>query len=705
MTPPRNRRAPSAEKRPGYAPTMPPQPSPSPDEPPRPRETTSNRRRVPPDARTGLLIHGGAIGDFVMSLRIVQAMRQAGLDQVAVLGRPDIVSAAIPDGGVDEVLDLDRGGFHALFTADSQLPPAGTKKLSAFAVAVDMLGGPGSISCRRLREAGVSTVIGIDPRPRRDWHGHVSDQWLADLRAAGTAAAPGPPAIRVPDPLLRLARERLQIASKTSGRRIAVIHPGSGSVNKCWPLSDFLELARRLAETEFAVVFLVGPVEAERFGQSAMKELAAVAPLVADRPLVEARDLLAAADLFVSNDSGMSHLAAALGTPTLAIFGPTEPRLWSPLGPRVSCLRSTEPDRWPTAADVTAAASSLAVEPETALVGVGADCSVSSCPFRPRFRRSTGLHMPALEIRPALLKELRTVLRLSLAMPDQTSAELEGQVTGFIRYARELGLDLSRQWLALVDGRLVAACTCIESPGRTAVLLLPSGRVTAAHVQALAGLVGHVAHLESNRDIRLLQCLIEPRDDVNQRVLAEAGFEELATLLYLEWTAAEQKNAAPTSLDAKLAGRAIEWTTYSRQCHADFTELIAATYQDSLDCRRLSGIRDIEDVVAGHKATGRFDPHRWLLLRCDGEAVGCILLAENPIRRALELVYTGVRPHFRRQGVGRCLLARGLAMAREERFAAVTLAVDACNVPALAMYRSFGFRATHSRVAMIRAPV
>jgi mycothiol synthase len=310
--------------------------------------------------------------------------------------------------------------------------------------------------------------------------------------------------------------------------------------------------------------------------------------------------------------------------------------------------------------------------------------------------------MPSVEIRSASAKELRTVLRLTLGSRGQSEADLEGQVSGFIRYARELSLDLGGQWLVLVDGRIVTACTCIESPGRTAVLFLPGAEMAKTGRQPLVDLISHVAEHEARRDMSLLQCLIEPDDLHNHLVLQEAGFTDLTTLLYLEWLANERAAPAMPNIPPALAGRAIEWVAYDARRHQAFSDLIASTYQDSLDCRGLSGLRRIEDIVSGHKSAGRFDPHRWLLLRCEGEAAGCILFGENPIRAALELVYMGVHPRFRHRSVGRYLVQQGLFLAYSEGFAVVTLAVDTENLPARVMYESVGFHQTHSRLAMIR---
>lgn len=110
------------------------------------------------------------------------------------------------------------------------------------------------------------------------------------------------------------------------------IHPGSGSSAKNWPLDRFLEAARRLAGGR-PWLLAAGPAED---GLAAPPE-ALLAREWHPRVLGAA---LARAALFLGNDSGVTHLAAATGAPTLALFGPTDPALWAPVGPRVRTLRA-----------------------------------------------------------------------------------------------------------------------------------------------------------------------------------------------------------------------------------------------------------------------------------------------------------------------------------------------------------------------------
>ena len=120
-----------------------------------------------------------------------------------------------------------------------------------------------------------------------------------------------------------------------------VLHPGSGGDFKRWPAARFAALGERVpAELGYAVVVLVGPAD-----ETVNAELAAAwggragVTLAINWPLRLVLALLSMAQAYVGNDSGITHLAAR-ATPTLAIFGPTDPAIWAPLGPRVQVLRA-----------------------------------------------------------------------------------------------------------------------------------------------------------------------------------------------------------------------------------------------------------------------------------------------------------------------------------------------------------------------------
>ena len=128
-------------------------------------------------------------------------------------------------------------------------------------------------------------------------------------------------------------------ATDADGNRI-VLHPGAGSREKRWPLERFFELAGKLSSAGIRPSFLVGPAEtdlAERIRQNRW-------PLLTTEDLCELIDHLRGAGALVGNDSGVSHLAAYIGLPTVAVFGPTDPGRWAPKGRAVAAVAPEKRD-------------------------------------------------------------------------------------------------------------------------------------------------------------------------------------------------------------------------------------------------------------------------------------------------------------------------------------------------------------------------
>jgi len=124
-------------------------------------------------------------------------------------------------------------------------------------------------------------------------------------------------------------------------RRAAIlIHPGSGSKKKVWPLERFFDLSRYLQEhLSSRILIVLGPAEGPEV-RKGFEEAAPGGPiLVKGLSLIQLASVMEGCRLFVGNDSGVSHLAAALEIPTLAIFGPTDPKVWSPRGKNVMVSR------------------------------------------------------------------------------------------------------------------------------------------------------------------------------------------------------------------------------------------------------------------------------------------------------------------------------------------------------------------------------
>jgi mycothiol synthase len=284
--------------------------------------------------------------------------------------------------------------------------------------------------------------------------------------------------------------------------------------------------------------------------------------------------------------------------------------------------------------------------------------------------------------------------------PTHSGADTTEKIDGFLAYAQSIRLDTRRQILAIepdANGTelIRGMCLWVCSPGRTAMLFAPAlsefPQSAAATRAALEGAIDDA----TAAGVVLVQAMMEPADAAGKTVFAEVGLKQLATLNYME-------RRPPSQPPHYTLPAGITLAAYDAGTHALFADAIARTYVGTLDCPEMSGMRAIEDVIDGHKSVGIFDPQLWSVVLRGGVPVGCLLLAEIPARRGLELVYLGLVPEVRGMGLGRVLMQRLLAIASRRQFDVATLAVDAANAPAVRLYRRCGYASVASRVAMIR---
>lgn len=178
---------------------------------------------------------------------------------------------------------------------------------------------------------------------------HAADHFAAAVPGPGEGRAE--PFLAVPESMR--FRGRWWIESHLGSReRPLAVHPGSGGRRKCWPAERFAEAAAGWGRP---LVLLEGPADRE----AAEAFLAAVhGPAVtraAGLDLSLVASLISACAAFLGNDSGVSHLAAALGVPTVAVFGPTDPAVWAPRGRDVRVVGGGAMRCWPSVEEVLGA--------------------------------------------------------------------------------------------------------------------------------------------------------------------------------------------------------------------------------------------------------------------------------------------------------------------------------------------------------------
>jgi ribosomal protein S18 acetylase RimI-like enzyme len=258
-------------------------------------------------------------------------------------------------------------------------------------------------------------------------------------------------------------------------------------------------------------------------------------------------------------------------------------------------------------------------------------------------------------------------------------------------------------WIAIAQGLIQAACLPVISPGGTALLMASTAGTSRPVASAIASCVAAAAGAVASSGTRLAQLLLEPSELKTAEALRSEGFENLAVLLYLQRTLTRDVPAPPSAPDFAMIH-------YSEQTHPLFARAILATYEDSLDCPRLHGLRSIEEVIAGHKASGAFDPNLWFCVVPAGagtehvDPLGVLILSPVPGHPTMELVYIGLAPAARGRRLGDLLLQIALHQTQQAGLQQLTLAVDQGNAPALRLYYRHGLGEIHRRIAMLKIP-
>lgn len=269
----------------------------------------------------------------------------------------------------------------------------------------------------------------------------------------------------------------------------------------------------------------------------------------------------------------------------------------------------------------------------------------------------------------------------------------------FMRFARDARMSLDHVWCAIdSEGVIQATVLASPSPGRTAMLFASS-----PHSAEDAALVGRViddtCQSLHETDVGLAQALVEPSDRLEQEAFIHGGLRRLAILAYMERPVPRRNSIAQPKFPANIR---IE--RYRSEHRPELEQLLVQTYERTLDCPGLAGLRRPDDVVEGHMHSGIFKPEWWVLARdrTTDQLVGVSLMNGSAGSGSIELVYLGVVPQVRGQGIGRALLQHGLRLVAGARERNVVLAVDESNDPALDIYEELGFHRTIRRVALVR---
>jgi len=300
-----------------------------------------------PGVQSILIIHQGALGDFILALPSLETIRKAFPDAKSVImGYPRILELVEKRLYAEEILSIDQKGMATFFVREGSLDFHLSQFFKTFALII-VFGkdGEGTV-IGNLRRVCQGRILHINSFPPWDEKVHLTDHLLKQFVEYGLPASESNPRLHLKESDREWARDFWKRKGVTVEERskVIILHPGSGSKKKVWPLDRFFTLAHALQEHLGSKILIVlGPAE----GPEVQKAFEGMGPTVAilarGLTLLQLASVMEGSWFFVGCDSGVSHMAAALGLPTLAIFGPTDQRVWSPRGEKTFVVRRGVP--------------------------------------------------------------------------------------------------------------------------------------------------------------------------------------------------------------------------------------------------------------------------------------------------------------------------------------------------------------------------
>jgi heptosyltransferase-3 len=280
----------------------------------------SNRAISYPLGLKILLLRGGALGDLLLTLPVLDAIRSefphAYIELWGIHPQAGLLQS------IDRVDRLDRLDVAPLFVSNP-IAPVLRRRLKGFDLAVSFLSDPDGVVAENLASAGVQSVIKCSPIVRPGVHA-----------VRQLAAVLDPIGVELRDPV-----PRLKIDRKPDQGSLLGFHPGSGSQAKNWPVERWSEFVEAIAPKFEKLVLIGGEADDEVIRAFRLRCRGAAFDTMIRPNLWDLARVLSTCTIFVGHDTGVTHLSAAVQTPTVALFGPTDPEVWRPLGDHVEIIQ------------------------------------------------------------------------------------------------------------------------------------------------------------------------------------------------------------------------------------------------------------------------------------------------------------------------------------------------------------------------------
>ena len=290
------------------------------------------------DMQRVLVIRGGAIGDFILTLPVFGVLRQAlPHASIEVFGHPHRAILAQHAAYADQIRDPDTLAWHRLFSPQATIPAQVAAYLGSFDMIVAYVPREDETFAAHLHRYCPGRVILHSLQAPTGVH--MTDHLLQPVRDMLPHAYDPLPRVYLTDEACAAA-ERFWRSAGLPEVGVMALHPGSGGVRKVWDMAGWRQVLRWVADQHIPCVIVCGPAEHDSVTQLMQRLDRPAWPCIGEMPLLHLAAMLARCRLFVGHDSGITHLAAAVGTTTLALFGPTDPWTWAPRSTRACVLQA-----------------------------------------------------------------------------------------------------------------------------------------------------------------------------------------------------------------------------------------------------------------------------------------------------------------------------------------------------------------------------
>ncbi|MGD9242566.1 MAG: glycosyltransferase family 9 protein [Desulfobacterales bacterium] len=278
-----------------------------------------------------LIIHQGALGDFVVTFPILKALRTT-IPRIDGICRSSFGRLAVDLGVLDASYPLESARFASLYT--DRIDPEVATPMSTYRSI--LLFSFSELLERSVKKINGPQVIRILPWPAVSQKNHITEFLARQVRNN----------LLGKEDRRRFSRALFHLKGDASRKRRSgarvIISPGAGSVKKRWPLERYLMVAAELKRRGLQPSILLGPAEVD-LEAVLQHSLQSQPQVVKTRTFQELITVLETAAIYIGNDSGVSHLAAFLSVPTLVIFGPSDPDRWRPFGDHVRIVKAASP--------------------------------------------------------------------------------------------------------------------------------------------------------------------------------------------------------------------------------------------------------------------------------------------------------------------------------------------------------------------------